>query len=241
MKELLILWVLSAMTAMSPPHREHYEPLAMESYAQADARYREIAEAIVEESLAGEPVFDSKGGRISTAMLVTTIFYMESGFRRDIDLGVGNERLRRAGLNDFGRSWCMGQINLGFRRVPDPDHPGRWKETSDRATPEGWSGPDLVADRRKCVRATINALRSSISVCRSLPLTQRLASYAAGSCESELGKHLSEMRMRLFLRWNYKDRPNLTDEQVLKEVKDAAVPGGDSRAAIQGVLRVSTQ
>jgi hypothetical protein len=248
MRELIVLWILAAMTALAPPHREHYVQLAKESYAQADARYREIAEAIVDESFAGRPLFGGKGGRISTAMLVTTIFFMESGFRRDIDLGIGNVRLRRAGLNDFGRSWCMGQINLGFKRVPDPDHPGMWKETSTAATPDGWYGPDLTADRRKCVRATINALRLSMSTCRSLPADQRLAAYAAGNCESETGKRLSEARMRLFFRWNARGRPNTVDEQVLKEMNDAqpaaaqpARVGGDSESAEARVLRVSSK
>ena len=123
MRELIILWILSAMNVMSPPHRHQYEPMARESYEQADARYREIAEAIVDESFAGKPAFEGKHARANTAMLVATIFFMESGFRRDVDLGIGSARLRHAGLNDFGKSWCMGQIMLGRRQMSNPDDP----------------------------------------------------------------------------------------------------------------------
>jgi hypothetical protein len=226
MKELFVVWILSMMTAVAPPHREHFEAEAKESYAQADERYREIAEAIVDTSYDEniQPVFPGQRGRASTAMLVATIFFMESGFRRDLDLGTSHVRLRRAGLNDFGRSWCMGQINLGIKRIPDPDRPGMWKDTSAKNTAEGWSGPELFADRRKCIAATISVLRSSLGACRHLPPMARLAVYAAGTCDSEAGQRASEARMRLFHRWLGRGRPEPKDAQVLLEMHPVPVP-----------------
>ena len=240
MRELIVLWILSAMNVLSPPHRYHYEPMAKESYEQADARYREIAEAVVDESLAGEPVFNGKHARINTAMLVTTMFFSESGFRRDVDLGIGSARLRHAGLNDFGRSWCMGQIMLGRKQLANPDDPDEVVETSIKTTPEGWSGPELTADRRKCVRATINALKRSMLTCWRLPPAQQLSVYAAGNCESETGRRLSERRMNLFFRWQTRGRPNVVDAEVLKEMIDGddymARPGTAATATVAGVL-----
>jgi hypothetical protein len=217
MKELIIAWILSMMTTVSPPHREHFIGEAQESYAQADQRYREIAEAIVDTAYdpSVQPLFRGQYGRASTAMLVASIWFMESGFRRDIDLGTSRVRLRRAGLNDFGRSWCMGQINLGSKKVQDPDHPGRWVETSERTTPEGWTGPDLLSDRRKCAAATIRVLRSSLGGCRHLPISERLALYAAGTCDSEEGRSASRVRMSLFHKWNNAARPDVKDSDVL--------------------------
>jgi hypothetical protein len=231
MRELIILWILSAMNVMAPPHRHHYEVLANESYEQADARYREIAEAIVDESFAGTPVFDGRHARINTSMLVATMFVMESGLRRDVDLGIGSARLRHAGLNDFGRSWCMGQIMLGYKRMVDPNDPDESVDTSIKTTPEGWTGPELVADRRKCVRATINALKRSMSTCWKLPVAQQLSVYAAGNCESETGRRLSERRMNVFLRWQTRDRPKLVDEDVIKELRDGTIPLANSGTA----------
>jgi hypothetical protein len=220
MKELFVVWILSMMTTVSPPHRDHFVPEAKESYAQADTRYREIAEAIVEGAFDKDvrPVFGGDRGRANTAMLVATIFYMESGFRRDIDLGTSRARLRRSGLNDFGRSWCMGQINLGIKKVPDPNNPGRWIDTSAANTAEGWSGRDLVEDRRKCVVATINVLRLSIGTCRKLPAEEQLAMYAAGTCDSQTGREASRARVFSLNRWMHRDRPRPKDAEVLAEL-----------------------
>lgn len=221
MKELLIIWILNVMTSVAPPHREHFEAEAKESYAQADVRYREIAEAIVDASFDEnvQPAFPGPRGRASTAMLVATTFFMESGFRRDIDLGTSRARLRRSGLNDHGRSWCMGQINLGITRVPDPERPGTLKETSAATTINGWTGPELLADRRKCVAATINVLRLSMGACANLPPMERLAVYASGTCDNEAGRRASETRMRFFHRWLNRDRPAAKDAQVLLEMQ----------------------
>lgn len=226
MKELFVVWILSMMTAVAPPHRDHFEPEARESWAQADARYREIAEAIVDTTFdpSIRPVFGGDRGRQHTAMLVATMFFMESGFRRDIDLGTSRVRLRRAGLNDFGRSWCMGQINLGIKRIPDPNRPGMWIDTSAKNTAEGWSGPELFADRRKCIAATITVLRASISTCRHLPTTERLAVYAAGSCDSEAGRVASGARMRLFHKWLGRGRPTEKDVDLLNALHPPTPP-----------------
>ena len=235
MRELVILWILAAMNSLSPAHRAHFEKEAMESYVQADTRYREIAENTVDKAMTTTPLFSGKRARISTAMFVTVMWFMESGFRRDIDLGTSRVRLRHTGLNDFGRSWCMGQINLGSKRVLDPAHPGMWLETSNTLTPQGWSGPELVTDRGKCAVVTIETLRQSMLACRSLPMNQRLAAYAAGRCDSEEGRRLSEVRMRLFFRMNERGRPDVTDGDILKEMTNAKPPnvgaGADAVAA----------
>ena len=244
MRELVILWILSTMNGLAPAHRVHFEREAMESYVQADARYRKVAEDAVDEAMVVRPLFGGRHGRIGTAMMTVTLWFMESGFRRDIDLGTSRVRLRHTGLNDFGRSWCMGQINLGSKRVLDPDHPGMWLDTSNTLTPQGWSGPELVADRRKCAHVTIETLRQSMLACRSLPMNQRLAAYAVGRCDSEEGKRLSEVRMRLFFRVNGKGRPDVTDNDILEEMKrdaqhpeqpDATTLGAGEVAAAEGL------
>jgi len=135
----------------------------------------------------------------------------------------------------------MGQINLGIKRIPDPDRQGMWKDTSAKQTAQGWTGPELLADRRKCVRATIEAVRTSFGACGSLPFGQRLAAYAAGTCESQEGRQKSEQRLRLFTRWNGRGRPAVTDEQVLNEQKETdtderARMGTGTTTHVAGVL-----
>jgi hypothetical protein len=215
MKELLIAWILGMMVTVVNPHRTGETiPEARESFAQADERYANIANDIVEASYREDvkPVFAGPYGRAKTAMLVASIFYMESGFRRDVDLGIGRARTRRAGLNDFGRSWCMGQINLG-RNAAASALAGEEKSAS--VTAEGWSGPDLLADRQKCVIATIGLLRSSFGSCAHLPSSQRLAAYAAGTCDSVPGQMASTHRHAVFRKWVDKDRPSVKDAEIL--------------------------
>lgn len=215
MKELFITWLLSMMLAAAPVDRPRHVPEARESKEQAEQRYREIAEAVFDASFDPnvQPVFPGDKGRASTAMIVTAMFYMESGFRRDVDLGTSRHRLRRAGLNDFGRSWCMGQINLGAKKEKDAQ--GRVIETSATLSKEGWTGPELQSDRRKCAISTINLIRASTYACKDLPREERLAAYAAGNCDSDAGKMASRARMAFFNRWVHRNRPNATDTQVI--------------------------
>jgi len=217
MFEAFVAWILAAMISLAPPHRQHWEPTAQESYAQADARYLQIAETIAQGVFDPEilPVMSGPRGRQDTAMLVVIWWNSESGFRRDVDLGLGRKRLARAGWNDYGKSWCMGQINLGRKPRPDPDNLGQLIEESATTTAEGWTGRDLCNDRRKCLIATMNVMRRSIGVCRALPVDERMAAYVAGYCESEAGKRISRFRMQQFWQWRGKDRPNYTDAQVM--------------------------
>lgn len=221
MKELLVAWILSIMASLSPPHKPRVVmvPEARESYAQADARYREAAEDIIAGTFkAPRSIFYGPKGRAKTALLVATIFFMESGYRRDVDMGLGRARLARSGLNDFGRSWCMGQINLGRKPMKDPET-GEWLEESASTTEEGWTGKDLVQDRQKCVIATIAVLRRSLSSCKELPINSRLALYASGSCEKQSGIAASEARMSLFSRILSRNKfPDVSDSDVMAEI-----------------------
>ena len=195
MKELFIAWLISIMSILAPLDKKHVVPEAMETPEQTQERYEQIAQAIYEgaydESV--PPVFMGKKARAQTALLVVTVFYTETGLRRDMDLGTSRDRLRPEGLNDYGRSWCMGQLNIGRRVV-------NGEETSVRTTVEGWTGPELYADRRKCVVATINALRRSKGACQRLPISEQLAVYAAGNCVWTAGKVASRVKMNMFFR-----------------------------------------
>jgi hypothetical protein len=180
------------MTLMSPPGREQIVAEAQETKTAAEARYKDIATSIINVVYTEDetPLFGGMYSRPKTALFIAFKFYMESGFRRDVHLGLGRERLGRSGWNDHGRSWCMGQIMLGKRG-----------DDSANTTPEGWSGKDLVQDTTKCVLATLHTLRRSMHACSGLPQAERLAAYASGSCDSERGKQISRNRMQAFQRW----------------------------------------
>ena len=221
MKELLIVWLTVLMAQLSPPDRPQFVAEAKESKAQAEARYREIAEAILDVSFnpAEEPLFTGANARSKTALFIMFKFYKESSFRRDVHLGLGRARLGRQGWNDNGRSWCMGQIMLGRKSVEI--EPGVWAEESSTTTAEGWTGTDLVQDTRKCAAATLHILRKSFGACAKLPPDERLAAYATGSCSSEVGRRISRSRMADFHRLAARagaSRPQATDPEILAEL-----------------------
>lgn len=188
MQELLISHIVALMVMLAPPERPHFVPEAMETRDQAMVRYQEIAQALVDTVYdpANAPLYSGKYGRERTTSLLLTIAYFESGFRRDVDLGLGRARLSRSGWNDQGRSWCMMQLNLGKKTVDGV-------EDSADTTEEGWTGRELLADRRKCFTAGLGVLRKSLRACRHLPWDQQLAGYASGSCEK--GAAASRTRM----------------------------------------------
>lgn len=217
MRELMIVWLTFVMNMVSPPHRSHYIHEAKESYVQEDARRKDIVEALIDRSFnaSEKPLFYGSQGRSQTAVFILVKMYAESGFRRDIHLGLAREKYASTGLNDRGRSWCLGQIMLGQKVVP---WNGRWATDSATLTEEGWTGRQLVEDTNKCVTATLHILKKSFGACRHLPPDQRLAAYAAGRCDSEEGQRISETRFRAFRHvWKRTigQRPPGSDEQIM--------------------------
>jgi hypothetical protein len=178
----IVTILVATMVALSPPGRQSFIPEAQETREIALDRYNSIAQLITE--IAYDKSEEPIGSRKFTASLLFSITYHESaGWRRDVDLGLGRARLAKKGWNDAGRSWCLGQLNLG-----------------SGVTQEGWTGTELVTDREKCLRATLHAARRSFLSCSRLPMDQRLSVYASGNCDSEAGQIASERRVRFARR-----------------------------------------
>ena len=102
-------------------------------------------------------LFDGEGGRSETALLLLSVASYESAFNARVDDGT-----RRG---DHGLSYCLMQIRVG-----------------EGATREGWSGKQLVEDRKRCFRAALHILHASFTACRRLPIDDRLSAYASGHC-----------------------------------------------------------
>lgn len=114
------------------------------------------------------PLFAGTTGRLRTTELLVAVAKSESDLRRDVDRGEGPE-----GRGDHGRSWCLFQIQAGTRgHVP-------------AGPPEvrAWTGADLVADHRRCVRAAVEMLRVSLGACRHEAFLDRLSAYTTGRCQ----------------------------------------------------------
>lgn len=205
---IVVAWLVHLMMLWAPPeHRSKtYIPEAKETTEQATKRYIEIAQAVVDVAYNPEeaPIVtmkDESKARAHSALLMLSIALMESGLRRDVDFGIGKQ-----GRGDGGRSWCLMQIQLGPGKVPDSD-------------PEvgGWTGKDLVADRRKCFRTAMRMIRRSFTACQANPFPHRLAAYASGSCDK--GHAESASRLGFWSR----QKKRLIAWPQMKEEKDEPV------------------
>lgn len=156
--ENLVSYLVAAMVAWVPPLAH----APVESAANVRARYESIAHDLASVVLdEGElPLFSGRDGRTETALLMLSVASFESSFRKSVDDGIGR--------GDGGRSYCLMQIHVG-----------------DGITREGWTGRQLIEDRRRCFRAALHILHSSFGACHALPLEDRLSAYGTGHCVSD--------------------------------------------------------
>lgn len=161
-------WIASILTTLAPVPmdglREH--ETQEERAVRIEAIAADIADVVYDPS--EQPIFMGQRARERTAVVVST-FAAEEGmnFAHSVDTG------KRRG--DAGRSYCIMQINVGRGK-----------------TAEGWTGPELIDDRKKCIRAGLHALRRSYWYCKKNPERERFAAYTSGSCD--VGRDISRRR-----------------------------------------------
>lgn len=156
--EQLSAWIFALMLLLAPPEKRVTATtlqLGGETVEQMTARYKKFA-ADMAEVATNNPVFPKKP--YYSAALMLAVSYMESGFRKDVDVGPC-----RRGECDHGNSFCSMQIQTGLK--------GK--------SVEGWTGAELLADRQKCFTSGANALRRSFGACGNL------SGYTLGHCESD--------------------------------------------------------
>jgi hypothetical protein len=156
--ESLVSYLVAAMLAWVPA----YAHAPLESSEQVLERYESIARDLANVALdeSESPLFTGADARTETALLMLSVASFESSFSKRVDDGI-----RRG---DRGYSYCLMQIHVGHGQ-----------------TREGWTGQQLIDDRKLCFRAALHILQLSFSVCRALPVDDRLSAYASGHCFSE--------------------------------------------------------
>lgn len=188
--EVLSAWLLSIMLAAVPPGHSRFPDEARESKEAGRARYEAIATALASASLDEDEtaLFDGDEGRLRTALLLLTISYHESHWRRHIDLGLGPKRYRGGGLYH-----CMMQIHVKGEK-----------------TPEGWTAEDLVKSRDKCFRRGLHILQRARGFCADAGPRAFLNHYATGTCDR--GRKPVAKRWATFDRW-LAEHPPPRDEE----------------------------
>jgi len=162
----LVTYLVTAMLSWVPLHAH----APYESPADTRDRYDSIARDVASVVMDGgeEPLFGGTSGRTETALLMLSVASFESSFRKSVDDGIGR--------GDNGHSYCLMQIHVGTG-----------------TTPEGWSGPELVEDRKRCFRSALHMLRGSFGACHNLSMEDRLSAYATGRCIANV--HVSRSRI----------------------------------------------
>ena len=209
-------WALSFITTMAPATQPQYFKDAKESLEEGTARRESIAKDVVDVVYADTlpPLFTGPTGRAQEVPLVLSLMQHESGFRRDVDLGIGP-----AARGDGGRSWCMMQIQVGGGRTGDWNvKKGRFFQTNDPADEivKGWTGAELVGDRRKCITAGLRIIRLSFSSTSGMDVMERLRVYASGKVDA--GSEASHKRMGLAVKWFSAHPVPDTDDNVVKRL-----------------------
>jgi len=183
----LIIWMISVMLLISPINPK------FESEQEHADRMERIAEDIVSITYdkAEAPIIRiGKDPRRLATMLVFEVAKHESSFYYNIDKNKGYKP-----RGDNGRSWCLMQIHIGKGK-----------------TFQGWTGPELIADRKKCLKAGYQYMKQSFGACRRYGQAYGLSAYASGSCNK--ARNISKEMVNMGFYYYYKS-PKISDDQIL--------------------------
>jgi len=229
----LIAWIMAFMMTMIPPAEQsrrdqvrmsktkNVKIVLFETPEEVSQRYESIAKDLVEVvyNPNNKPLFDGLDGRTHTIAVMLSIMFHESGFRRDVDYG------EHTGRGDLGNSWCMMQIQAGKA----PSKTRNWNVKYDRPpqfgdSPEdiesGFSGPELIQNRKLCFYEGLKMIRWSYSRCGK-NTSGKLKVYASGSCSK--GGEASKRRVFTAERYWQKsqDQRNWNDDDIVRVVNRA--------------------
>jgi hypothetical protein len=219
----VIAWLVAFMVAVAPTTRKHFYVDDKETPDEAQARYESIANDVVEVYWDPEnpPLFSGPTGRLKTVSVAMSIIYHESQLRRDVDFGLGKKA-----KGDSGKSWCLMQVMTGNGRSGDWNKvKHRFKMWGDKPEDivEGWTGTELVQDRKKCLTAGYRVMAASFAVCHKLPVSEWLRAYASGNCDDDGGgAEPSEARMNFGMNYFNRHKPDFNDDIVVFPVTETA-------------------
>lgn len=189
----VVSWLVSSMVAVAPPAkfaRGRTAPEAVETEDQAKARYAQLADAIATVAYDPQerPAFDGEFGRAKTAMVLLSVAFWESSFRKDVATG--------AARGDHGRSCTYFQFNIG-----------KGKTTS------GHTCDELLADPVMAARDALSMVRSSMSTCTAVSPMDRLSMYTSGTCR--VGEGRAQIRYSSAMRWLHRSPAPERDNKIL--------------------------
>jgi hypothetical protein len=218
-KQLAIQWAYDFMVSKVPPGMKIYYADGQETPEETEVRYRSIAKDVIEVAFDPETKvpFQGPSGRTKTAAVILGVMYHESSFMKHVDYALGPH-----GRGDGGRSWCMMQLNIGTGKTRS------WNTKKDRVVywgdkqediVEGYSGEDLIADRKNCIREGLKLIRMSYECPDNPDPLLQLNAYVSGKCTD--GHAKSRVRMGTAIRWFNETRKQrkFTDKGVILAIE----------------------
>ncbi len=209
-------WIVGIISKAAPPGRKIYYPEGQETVEDAQARYESIADDLIQVVYDPKtpPLFKDANGRARTIAVILGVMLHESGFMRQVDYGIG-----KSGLGDHGKSFCSLQLKVGKGRTikwnTRYNRPVKWNDPKDEIF-DGYTGPELVQNRRLCISEGLKLMRISFGGTHGLPLEDRLRIYASGNREDGADKSHSRMNTAMtFYAKSAKER-TFKDEDIMQ-------------------------
>lgn len=199
----VVSWLLATMVTVAPPSRLTHGrtvPEAVETVEEATQRYEEFAGIIAKVAYdpAERPAFGGADARAKTASVMLAVALSESGLRKDVYLGVGKKA-----RGDNGRSCTAWQFNIGKGK-----------------NVRGHTCEELLADQEQAARDALHVIRSSMGSCPTLPMSDRLSMYIAGSC---VANHPgAQLRFSNAVRWLDKHPRRWNDDAVVRALRTSS-------------------
>jgi len=208
MNSQLIVWTVKVMATVFGLDAKTYAPHADETVQERETRYTSIAtdlyDVVNDEDEA--PLYDGKDGRIKTALTLLSIASFESGFRKDVDLGLGTQA-----RGDHGRSVCLAQINVGGGRIKLTKTGIEFPQDGS-----GYSASDIINDRKVCFRIALHIARMSFACGNSEEGSLQM--YASGKCDG--GAWESRNRIRRAMKWYGQYQETMSNQDSAVNEKD---------------------
>lgn len=223
-------WTVDRMLVWMPPGHSQVRENIHETPEEGKTRYEEMADDAISVAFNPneKPLFEGKYGRSKTLAVMMALSFFESGYRMDVDTGVGT--LSRG---DHGNSWCLMQVNLGKERIVSSKDGVIVKSTKDRIMLDsdfysyttdpsvGYGGRDLVENRRICYTVGLHMIRRSFKAGALRPVDERLRVYAGNTNEAT---EKSKVRIRKAQRWLAQFPPPLEDADVMHLLYSEPIP-----------------
>lgn len=222
MNNPIYAWALSFITSVAPADQPQFAKDAKESVGDGQARRESIAKDVVDVVYAdpAPPLFAGPKGRGQTVPVILSIMSHESSFRRDVDFGIGP-----LSKGDGGKSWCLMQNQIGGARTPAWNtklHRFAYPSDPIEDVVQGWTGKELVEDRKKCITAGLRVVRASFAGTSGLPVLERLRIYASGKADA--GSSASQKRMGTAVKWYASHVAPLNDNDAIDLLFPPALP-----------------